>query len=132
MPIHYVCVACREEVYLPDSKAGTLQGCTRCRLKFLAPAPNVTVVPTPGAAPATPQAKIDKNTAIFGLHSGEVPALFGSDEEEEAPGELFADAIPSAPDAELDEDLDVPLDGRRGAPAPTRGLESSDVDDDDE
>src|SRR3954471_9138993 len=52
MPIHYICVTCREEMYLPDSKANSLASCPRCRLKFLAPAPNVQTVPIQGASPA--------------------------------------------------------------------------------
>lgn len=53
MPIYYQCMTCREEIYLPDSKAGLLASCPRCRLKFLAPAPNMQMIPTGGApAPA--------------------------------------------------------------------------------
>ncbi|HZU98617.1 MAG TPA: FHA domain-containing protein, partial [Planctomycetota bacterium] len=49
MPIYYQCVACKEEIYLPDSKSGMLSSCPRCRLKFLAPPPNVQMVPSAGA-----------------------------------------------------------------------------------
>jgi len=45
MPIHYVCVGCREEVFLPDQVTGRLGACPRCRLKFVAPAPNRETVP---------------------------------------------------------------------------------------
>ena len=38
MPIRYTCVGCREDLLLPDAKAGQLCSCPFCRLKFLAPA----------------------------------------------------------------------------------------------
>src|SRR5581483_7562867 len=73
--------------------------------------------------PAT--TKKDSSAGLFGVKSGEVPALlFGSSDESIAmrPSELFADAIPSAPDAEMD-DMDVPIDL---APSGSRRSEESD------
>ncbi len=52
MPIHYHCLGCREELVLPDHKAGQLCACPRCRLKFVAPAGGRGAAPRPGPAPA--------------------------------------------------------------------------------
>ncbi len=58
MPIHYVCLGCREEVFLPDGKAGQLCACPRCRLKFLAPAPNCREVPPSHRGSVAPRASL--------------------------------------------------------------------------
>jgi DNA-directed RNA polymerase subunit RPC12/RpoP len=52
MPIQYVCLGCREEMVLPDQKAGQLCACPRCRLKFLAPPPSVNRPASPGGSMA--------------------------------------------------------------------------------
>jgi hypothetical protein len=76
-----------------------------------------------------------ETSGVFGLRSHEVPALFGGDTEAaDEPGELFAEAIPSAPDAEIDEELDIPIDVTTSRASPTvpgaEVLDESDEDDD--
>lgn len=45
MTIDYHCPVCRGVTSLPDEKEGTLAACSRCQLKFIAPAPGSSVPP---------------------------------------------------------------------------------------
>ncbi|MDF1663176.1 MAG: FHA domain-containing protein [Planctomycetota bacterium] len=51
MTIEYHCPVCRGVTSLPNEKEGTLAACSRCQLKFIAPAPGASVPPESASAP---------------------------------------------------------------------------------
>jgi DNA-directed RNA polymerase subunit RPC12/RpoP len=81
MPIHYVCVGCREELFLTDDRSGQLCACTRCRLKFLAPAPNCAQIPPARRGSVAPSR---------GLGPGAPPPLYPLDPPAAAPARAAA------------------------------------------
>jgi hypothetical protein len=88
--------------------------------------------PKEGAGTAAARDKKFSGSGVFGIKSTDVPSpLFGASDESLAmrPDELFADAIPSTPDSEVD-DIDIPLDMSPAAVTREEDEESSDDDTD--
>lgn len=118
MPIRYVCIGCREEMQLPDDKAGQLCSCPRCRLKFLAPPPSTAAAPRPRPGGANPAVRLAAPPAperqapggLFGLSEEEVEVapLFGQDSAEVEPqvGVLFGDGEAGDDSSALGDDSD--------------------------
>lgn len=124
MPIHYVCVGCREEVFLPDQVAGRLGACPRCRLKFVAPQPNREAIPTNYWGSVAPPASYEDGPPppLYPLEAEEQPAArlgakttklraVGSVEDEDTVGEARLVASEASAGAE-DEPTDLAV--RRG------------------